>query len=81
MLEDAIFRQLIANMTTVLSLQAKASFSVVTILQQVRRESFISHLPGCTHGSVKLALFSTLSMSALFDEVIRNSLTQVKHDS
>ena len=78
---DSIFRQLISSMTTTHNFQAKASISVAAFLQQVRRESFFSHLPGSTHLSVKRALLSTPSSSDLFDEeVIRLSLTQVKDD-
>ena len=80
--EDSIFRQLIVSMTTALNSQAKASFSVAAFLQQALRESFVSHLPGSTHPSVKHALLSTPSSSDLFDEeVIRYSLTQVEDDS
>ena len=76
------FRQLITSITTVLNSQAKASFSLAAFLQQVRRESFVSHLTGSTHPSMKHSLISTPSTSALFDEeVIRNSLTQVRDDS
>ena len=77
--EDSVFCQLIVSMSTALNSQDKAYFSVVAFFQQVRRESFVSHLPGSTHPSVKHALLST---SALFDEeVIRSSLTQVEDDS
>ena len=80
--EDSVFRQLIVSMTTTFNSQAKSSFSVAAFLQQVRRESFVSHLLGSTQPSVKHALLSTPSLSALFDEeVIRSSLTQVKDDS
>ena len=80
--EDSVFRQLIASMTTALTSQAKTSFLVTTFLQQVFKESYVSHLPGSTHDSVKHALLLTPSTSALFsEEVIRASLTQVKDDS
>ena len=80
--EDSVFRQLITSMTTALKSQAKASFSAAAFLQQVHRESFVSHLLGSTHPSIKHTLHSTPSKSALFDEeVIRNLLTQVKDDS
>ena len=80
--EDSVFHQLIASMTTTLNSQAKASFSVVAILQQVWKESYASHFPGSTHPSVKHALLSALSASTLFsEEVIHASLTQVKDDS
>ena len=80
--EDSVFRQLIASMTTALTSQAKASFLVAVFLQQVCKESYMSHLPGSTHPSVKHALLSTLSTSTLLsEEVIRASLTRVKDDS
>ena len=80
--DDTIFRQLVTSMTMAFTSQAKALFSVVAFLQQVRRESFVSHLPGSTHTSVKHVLLSTPSTSALFDEeVIRSSLTHAKDDS
>ena len=69
-------------MTATLSSQAKASFSVVAILQQVRKEPYASHLPGSTHISVKHSLLSVPSTSTLFsEEVIHALLTQVKDDS
>ena len=80
--EDSAFRQFITSMTTTLISQAKASFSVAAFLQQVRKESYVSHLLGSTHPSVKHAPLSTPSMSTLFSEdVIRASLTQAKDDS
>ena len=81
-LEDTVLRQLIASMTTTLNSQAKASFSAAAFLQQVWRVSFVSYLPSSTHASVKHALLSTPSTSALFgEEVILHSLTQVRDDS
>ena len=48
----------------------------------MHRESFVSHLLGSTHPSVKHALLSTPSSSNFFDEeVIQPSLTQVKDAS
>ena len=80
--EDSVFRHLIASLTTALNSQAKGSFSVASFLQQVYRESFVSHLSGSAHPSVKQALLSTPSLSDLFhEEVIRSSLTQVKDGS
>ena len=71
-----------ASMTTALNSQAKISFSVAAFLQQVRRESLVSHPSRSTHLSAKHALLSTPSSFSLFDEeVIRSSLTQVKDDS
>ena len=66
MCEDFVFCQLIVSMTTALNSQAKASFSVAAFLRQVRRELFVSHLPGSTHPSVKHDLLSTSSTPALF---------------
>ena len=69
-------------MTTELNSKVKAKFSAAAILQQVWRESFVSHLPNSTHSSVKHALLSTPSTSALFDEeVILHLLIQVRDDS
>ena len=80
--EDTVFRQLVASMTTALNSQEKASFFEAAFLQQVRCESFVSHLLSSTHTSVKHALLSTPSTSALLDEeVLLRSLTQVRDDS
>ena len=80
--EEDVFHQLVTSMTSALSSQAKATFSAVAFLQQVQRESFVSHLPSSTHASVKHALLLTPSMSTLFDEIIiLRSLTQVRDDS
>ena len=80
--EDSVFRQLISSMTTALTSQAKASFSIAAFLQQVKKESYVSHFPGSTHPSVKHALLSIPSTSTLFSrEVICSLLTQVKDDS
>ena len=80
--EDSVFRQFISSMMTILTSQAKTAFSLQKFLQQVRQESYVSHLPGSTHPLVKHALLSTPSSSALFSEdVILVSLTQVKDDS
>ena len=69
-------------MTTALNSQVKASFAAVAFPQQVRHESFVPHLPGSTHTSVKHVLLLTPSTSALFDEeVILRLLTQVIDDS
>ena len=55
---------------------------LLRFLKQKRCEAFISHLPASAHESVKLGLLATLSLSSLFsDEVIKDSLTQVKEDS
>ena len=80
--ENSVFQQLISSMMTALTSQAKTAFSLQEFLQQVRRESYVSHLPGPTHPSVKHALLSTPSSSALFSkDVILASLTQVKDGS
>ena len=79
---DLVSHQVIASIPTTLNSQAKASFLVTAFLQQVQRESCVSHLRGSTHPFVKHALLSTPSTSTLFSkEVIRASLTQVKDDS
>ena len=80
--DDAVFRQLVASMATALNFQAKAFFSAVAFLQQVQRESFVSHLLRSTLVSVRHVLLSTSSTSSLFsEEVSRSLLTQVKDDS
>ena len=79
--EEDVFRQLVASMTAALNSQAKATLSAAAFLQQVQCESFVYHLPSSTHALVKHALLSTPSMSALFDEIILLSLTQVRDDS
>ena len=80
--DDDIFSQLVSSMTTIINSQARASFSAATFLQQKRRETLVSLLPRATHASVNHALLSTPSSSSLFTEdVIRDSLTQLKDDS
>ena len=59
------------------SLSVAASF-----LKQVRRETYVAHLPPHTHDSVKHALLSTPSEDSLFsEEVFQRSLGQVRDDS
>ena len=80
--EDSVFRQLIASMTRALITEANTTFSLQEFLQQTRHESYVSHLPGSTHPSVKHALLSTPSSLALLSkDVILALLTQVKDDS
>ena len=79
--EEDVFHRLVASMTTALNSWVKATFYAAAFLQQVRHESFVSHLPSSTHASVKHALLLP-STSTLFDEeVIMRSLTQVRDDS
>ena len=80
--EDSLFRQLVSCMMRALTTQAKTTFSLQEFLQQTRRESYVSHLPGSTYPLVKHALLSTPSTKSLFSEdVILALLTQVKNDS
>ena len=73
---------MISSLQVSLNSQAKASFALPSFLKQKRRETLVSHLPTVTHASVKHALLTSLSSSSLFSEdVIRESLTQVKEDS
>ena len=80
--EDNIFHQLILSSTIPRNSQVKASFSAASFLKQKRWETLVSHLPSATHASVKHALLTSPSSSSLFaEDMIRNSLTQVKGDS
>ena len=80
--EEAILHQLISSLQVSLSSQAKTSFASVSFLKQKQWETLVSHLPTVTHASVKHTLLMSPSSSSLFSEdVIRESLTQVKEDS
>ena len=62
--------------------QAKVSFSAASFLKQKQQETLVSRLPSVTHASVKHTLLMSPSSSSLFaEDVIRDSLTQVKEDS
>ena len=79
--DDQVFHQLVTSMTEAINSQAWASLSSASFLKQKRREALVSHLPSQIHKSVKLALLSTPSSSSLFSEdIIKESLTQVKED-
>ena len=80
--KEAIFHQLISSLHVSLSSQAKASFASTSFLKQNRHDTLVSHLPTVTYASVKHAVLTTPSLSSLSSEdVIRESLTQVKEDS
>ena len=81
-LEDSGFCQLISSLTKALTNQAQTSYSLQQFLQQTRRESYVSHLPGSMPQSVKHALLTIPSSQKLFSEdVILTSLTLVTNDS
>ena len=80
--EEQGFHQLISNLQISLNSQVKASFASILYLMQKCRETLVSHHPAATHASVKHALLSIPSSSTRFSEdVIRESLAQVKEDS
>ena len=65
-----------------LNSQAKALFASASFLKQKHRETLVSHLLTVTHAFVKHALLTSPSSSSPFSEdVIRESLTEVKEDS
>ena len=74
--EDNVFLQLVSSLTVSLNSQAKGSFSAASFLKLKRRETLVLLLPSSTHASVKH------SSSSLFaEDIIRDSLAQVKEDS
>ena len=76
------FIRVVSSLSGALTAQAKASYAAAAFLKQVRRETYVAHLPAHTHDSVKLALLSTPSEESLFSkEVIQRSLRQVRDDS
>ena len=78
--DGAVFHQLVSSMMSINS-QARASFSAAAFLKQKCQQTLMSHLPPSAHASVKQALLSTPSTSSLFaEDVIKESLTQVKED-
>ena len=57
-------------------------FAATLFRKQKRREMLVSHLPAVTHPSVKHVLLTTPSSDTFFtEEVIRDSLPQVREDS
>ena len=80
--KEAIFQQHISSLQMSLNSQAKASFASTSFLKQKRWETLVSHLPTVVRASVKHALLTSPSSSSLFSEdVIQESLTQVKEDT
>ena len=79
--EDDVFNQLVSSLSVFLNSQAKVSFSAGSFLKQMQRETLVSHLPGSTLFSVKHSLLMSPSSSSLFaEDMIRDSLAQVKED-
>ena len=74
--DDEVFHQLVSSMTTSINSQAKASFSAAAFLKQKRWETLVSHLPASAH-----TLLKPSSSSFFAEDVIEDSLTQVKVDS
>ena len=79
---DEGFNKVVSSLSVALTAQAKASYAASAFLQQIRRETYVAHLPAHTPDSVKHALLSTPSEESLFsEEVIQRSLGQVRDDS
>ena len=80
--KDETFHHLVSSLKLSLQSLAMASILAACFLQQKHQETLVSHLPSSTQASVKHALLLTPSSSSLFaEEVIKDSLTQVKEDS
>ena len=76
---DEAFNKVVSSLSMALTAQAKALHAVSAFLKQIRRETYVAHLPTHTHDSVKHALLSTPSEDSLFsEEVIQCSLGQVR---
>ena len=72
---DDGFNKVVSSLSVALTAQAKALYAASVFLKQVRRETYVAHLPAHTHDSVKRALLSTPSEESLFsEEVIQRSL-------
>ena len=67
---DEGFNKVVSSLSVALTAQAKASYAAPSFLKQVRRETYVAHLPPHTHDFVKHALLSTPSEDSLFSEVI-----------
>ena len=80
-LDGTVFHQLVTSMTDASNAQARATFSYASFLKQKRRKSLVSHFLPQTHESVKLALLAIPSSSLFSDDIIKESLAQVKEDS
>ena len=79
---DEAFNKIVSSLSVALTAQEKASYAASAFLKQIRRETYVTHLPAHTHDSVKHALLSTPSEDSLFsEEVIQRSLGQVRDDS
>ena len=67
---DEAFNKVVSSLSVALTAQTASAF-----LKQIRRETYVAHLPAHTHDSVKHALLSTPSEDSLFsEEVIQRSL-------
>ena len=75
--DDPIF----SPATDAINAQARAAFSSASCVKQKCREALVSHLSPQTLESINLALLATPSSSSLFsNDIIKESLTQVKED-
>ena len=80
--KEDVFHHLITSLMVSFNSQAKASSASASFLKQKRWETLVSHLPSASHASEKCTLLTSPSSSSLFaEDVIRDSLTQVKEDS
>ena len=79
---DEVFNKVVSSLSVALTAQAQASYAASAFLKQIRRKTYVAHLPTHTHDSVKHALLSTPSEDSLFsEEVIQCPLGQVRDDS
>ena len=79
---DDGFNEVVSSLSVALMVQAKASYAAASFLKQVRRETYVAHLPPHAHDSVKHALLSTPSEDSLFsEEVIQRSMGQIRDNS
>ena len=79
--DSPVFHQLFSSMTSAINAQACASFSAVTFLKQICRDTLVSHVLSSTHASVKHALMSSPTSSLFSEDAVKASLSQVKEDS
>ena len=77
---DEAFNKVVSSLSVALT--AQASYVASAFLKQIRRKTYVAHLPTHTHDSMKHALLLTPSEDSLFsEEVIQRSLGQVRDDS
>ena len=77
-----VFNKVVSSRSVALTAQVKALYATSAFLKQMRRETYVAHLPAHTHDSMKHAVLSTPSEDSLFsEEVIQRSLGQVRDDS